>query len=96
MQCLHYPYGLRKFHSTMKKYTAEILFKPSSDIGLRCLSEFIVFSIYYENCEIMALQVTSYGKSHDWKKPPKSPLSGGLAIFLFKKRLLQFKWSLGH
>ena len=80
----------------MKKYAVETLPKPSGRIDLGYLSEFTIFSIYYENYEIMALQVTSYGKSHDWKKPPKSPLSEGLAMFLFKKRLIQFKWSLGH
>jgi hypothetical protein len=37
----------------MKKYAAEILPKPSDGIGLRYLSEFIVFSIYYENYEIV-------------------------------------------
>ena len=95
----------------MKKYAAEILPKLSGGIGLRYLSEFTIFSIYYE---IMALQATSYSKIHNytaglinslnallgedfqWKKPPKSPLSGGLAMFLFKKQLMQFKWSLAH
>ena len=47
----------------MKKYASEILPKPSGGVDLRCLSEFTIFSIYYE---IMALQATSYSKIHDY------------------------------